>query len=594
MKNSILFIFLLISAAGTFAQSVTTRAGEYDAGGVTEYAQYLYIGAGAHVTIPSGQQWVIASQYIFIAPTAVIDGGGQMIIDDPGNFGTLAESRPWAGQPTTIDGGGSRLVAPVVNRNPNNIILGAVDITPSSGDITTANTDHTLYISTAFTWATTHGNGSALSGNDVLLGSNDFKFATAATQTGYTPGAFAVTNGSGHVVKESYSGSWTFPVGIAEGDYTPASVSNSSANGVHVLVQNYATSASSEGGYTKGMDRTWNIYGDGAASAAITLVHNSVTNAAGPGTDGSAFNNAAAFVTRQTALGLWSVGTTSNGGTPVSSHTATLTIPATATDVTAYFSKSSDVVNSISDIIAVSPVVLLQGAMSGTAMTTTLNTLGVMPKSQPYNYAPYNYAGAEKTDTIPAAVTDWVLIELRDAANPATVVARRAAFVKKDGHVVDLDGVSAIGFSGVAAGNYFVAVRHRNHLGIRTPSSLNLTLNGAPVAYDFTTAQAKAYQNGTITTNPAMKDLGNGLFAMWGGDANSNSKVSYQGLNNDYNYLANIVLGGNLSTTLNNVYNNADMNMNGKVSAQGLNNDYNFLTGTVLNNALTIIFSAHL
>jgi len=280
------------------AQSASTYLGTFTTGGVTEYSQYLYVGPSAHITIPTGQQWVIASQYVFIAPTAVIDGGGQMIIDDPSNFGTLSESVAWAGQPTTVDGGNSQILANVVNRNPNNIVLGSVAIAASGGDITTANTDHTFYIGTSFDFALTHADATSVTGNDVILGNNDFRFATTATETGYRETRFAVTNGTGHVVKDSYTGNWVFPVGKAEGDYTPAAINNTTANGMHVLVQDYATSTSPEAG-NNGMDRTWNIYADNSGgNSTIDLQHNLIT-------DQSSFSNSSHFVTR------WS-GTTPN------------------------------------------------------------------------------------------------------------------------------------------------------------------------------------------------------------------------------------------------------------------------------------------
>nr|WP_129021121.1 Ig-like domain-containing protein [Edaphocola flava] len=291
----------LVSTGQAAAQSAVTRMGTYDAGGTIEYSQYLYIGPGAHITIPAGQEWVIASQYVFIAPTAVIDGGGKMILDHPGSIGALAETVAWSGQPTTIDGGGSKILAQVIQRNPNNLVLGAVSTAPSMGDISTANTDHTLYIGNNFTWATTLGNGSAVSGNDVLLGAYDLRFSSTATETGYRPAAFAVTAGNGHVVKESYTAAWVYPVGIAEGDYTPATVNPTVANTVHVNVANYTTSVPVENFNNTGMQRTWNIYGDVAGSTTnIALQHNSTTNQ-------SAFNSSGNYVTQYQGTGSWQV-----------------------------------------------------------------------------------------------------------------------------------------------------------------------------------------------------------------------------------------------------------------------------------------------
>ena len=120
--------------------------------------------------------------------------------------------------------------------------------------------------------------------------------------------------------------------------------------------------------------------------------------------------------------------------------------------------------------LMISPKVFLQGAYNGVDMNTTLRTNNILPLSQPYAIA--GYTGTESVASIPADVVDWVIVQLR---NPATtVVAERAAFLKKDGTVVDLDGTSAVAFPGVAAGNYYIAVKHRNHLGVMTDMPVNL------------------------------------------------------------------------------------------------------------------------
>jgi hypothetical protein len=232
--------------------------------------------------------------------------------------------------------------------------------------------------------------------------------------------------------------------------------------------------------------------------------------------------------------------------------------------------------------------------------------------SQPYNTAAFgNYAGTESVASFPAPsaaatdVTDWVLLELRDATTPATVIARRAAFVREDGLIVDLDRVSSVSFKGVATGNYFLVIRHRNHLAIRTSVTLGLDgamgSNPSPTLYDLTTAQAQAFQNVTITTNAAMKDLGSGVFGMWGGNANANTTVRASGGQaiNDYLFILNTVLGGNIGTILGTagspVYNSADLNLDGVVRASGGQaiNDYLQLVNTILGGNIGNIFTQH-
>ncbi|MCX6319085.1 MAG: hypothetical protein NTW29_17540, partial [Bacteroidetes bacterium] len=259
--------------------------------------------------------------------------------------------------------------------------------------------------------------------------------------------------------------------------------------------------------------------------------------------------------------------------------------------------------------LTVNTKVFLQGAMSGSSMTTILRTtispltsLPLVPLSQPYSGAPWNYAGTESVGSaaaLPANLTDWVLVELRDASSPSTVIATRAAFLLSNGNIVDLDGVSALSFPTVGEGAYYIAIRHRNHMGIRTAAAQYLKTSNQP--YDFTTAQVAAYQNGVILSNgglnngnAAMKDLGGGIYAMWGGNANSNTTVRYSGPGNDQTPIVNGALGGNATIVLANVYNNADLNLNGVVRSSGPNNDTNVLLNTVLGGNLSLVLSQHL
>ncbi len=113
----------------------------------------------------------------------------------------------------------------------------------------------------------------------------------------------------------------------------------------------------------------------------------------------------------------------------------------------------SDVWSFTTKPLQVSAKVFLQGPYAGgDTMTTALNYGGYLQTSatsQPYNIAPWNYSGIESVTTIPAGVVDWVLIELRSGTDSASTVARRAAFIKSNGDIVDIDGVSPVNFSGI-------------------------------------------------------------------------------------------------------------------------------------------------
>lgn len=259
--------------------------------------------------------------------------------------------------------------------------------------------------------------------------------------------------------------------------------------------------------------------------------------------------------------------------------------------------------------------VFLQGAyVSGLSRhkdvtSTWANIMNTFARNQPYNTSAFgNYTGAETvangffnstTDT--TNVLDWVLVEIKSSGGSS--LAKRAAFVREDGQIVDLDGVSPVSLYGLSTGNDNIYIRHRNHLGIRTPSLRSFTsvaLGVAPVTttYDFTTAQNKAYQNSTITTNPAMKDLGGNTFGMWGGNGNSNNTVRANGppTLNDYTYLFTTVLAGSTGPGMPNVYQAGDLNLDGTVRASGpiSINDFSYLITNVLAGNVGAVITEHL
>lgn len=122
--------------------------------------------------------------------------------------------------------------------------------------------------------------------------------------------------------------------------------------------------------------------------------------------------------------------------------------------------------------------VFLEGPLSGISMAPDLNTANLLPIAEPYSalgHTPYN-AGTSLVSSLvsPLAdpMVDWVLLELRPVATPATVTASSAALLLRSGKVVDINGRSPVTFGSVANGNYHLAVRHRNHLGMMTNTAL--------------------------------------------------------------------------------------------------------------------------
>ncbi len=156
---------------------------------------------------------------------------------------------------------------------------------------------------------------------------------------------------------------------------------------------------------------------------------------------------------------------------------------------------------------------------------TKLTTTSLIPLSQPYNSATSYYAGTEVVSSIPAGVVDWVLIELRQATAPdlatsTTILARRAAFLKNNGSIVDLDGINPVSFVNysITSGNkLYPVICHRNHLAMM--SATEAILNTGIYSYDFTTGIAKAYGGGI-----GYKQLGS-IFAMVVGDIDQDGNI---------------------------------------------------------------------
>ncbi|MCW3105537.1 MAG: hypothetical protein JWQ09_43 [Segetibacter sp.] len=228
--------------------------------------------------------------------------------------------------------------------------------------------------------------------------------------------------------------------------------------------------------------------------------------------------------------------------------------------------------------------VMLQGAYDAgmKIMRNSLNSSGILQaqaSNQPYSTQPFNYPGTESVGTGFFAahpdIVDWVLVELRDANVPLTVVVTRAAFVKQDGTLVDTGGTNTqIIFPGVASGKYHVAIRHRNHLGIRTLTPVDFGCGTN--CYDFTTAGYKSFQN-QIYTSPVQIGV---VWVMRGGDANANTEAKYQGPDNDRAAILTD-LGSNALNILKGYY-RSDITMDGFVKYQGPDNDRGFILSPVL------------
>jgi hypothetical protein len=209
-------------------------------------------------------------------------------------------------------------------------------------------------------------------------------------------------------------------------------------------------------------------------------------------------------------------------------------------------------------------------------MNDDLRAAGLVPTTEPYTAMGFTNAGGGGGETTTAnilsvtgnnAIVDWARIELRSSADPSSIVATRQCLVQRDGDVVSAsDGTSPVTLS-VGNGSYYVAVRHRNHLGAMTAGTI--ALSGTAATVDFRSTGTSTY--GT----QAQKQIGS-VMALWAGntliDVPAPRLLKYTGASNDRDKILTAI-GGTVPTNTISGYRDEDCNLDGTVKYTGSSND---------------------
>ncbi len=206
----------------------------------------------------------------------------------------------------------------------------------------------------------------------------------------------------------------------------------------------------------------------------------------------------------------------------------------------------------------VSVKLFLEGSYDNeqTLLTSPLKEKDLLPNTQPYNQGFWAYNETDilpsNTDLIPEEFIDWVLVEVRDAADLTQIVDRQTALLGEDGFLRSIDGQSFLTFSQLPANQDFhLFVRHRNHIDIM--SSLPFQ-SSQFVTFDFTTDATSAYGDNQL------KAIAPNTFAMIAGDIDGDGTIT----TGDYNaYLS--------KAAIINEYLPEDLNLDGVVSVQDFN-----------------------
>ena len=131
-------------------------------------------------------------------------------------------------------------------------------------------------------------------------------------------------------------------------------------------------------------------------------------------------------------------------------------------------------------------------------------------------------------DKFSADISDTLRVELHDATTYSTVAYRISGLeLHQDGSVTS-PGLAYINIPTAATGNYFITIKHRNHLETTSATAVSFT---GDVNYDFTDASTKAYVDPDATFTP-MKTL-DGKWMLYAGDVDKTG--DYQEINiSDY------------------------------------------------------------
>jgi hypothetical protein len=235
----------------------------------------------------------------------------------------------------------------------------------------------------------------------------------------------------------------------------------------------------------------------------------------------------------------------------VTAHTHTIS---STTDAAAFFAGNPlpdppadavtgfAVTNSNETNILAKVKVFLEGPYdaTGDTMTTSLNTGGYIPTTSPYS------EDFRTVASIPQHVTDWVLLQIRSQAT-GSAMASKSAFLRKDGIIINDDGSAAQINEDEIAGDYYIVIRHRNHLAVMSKTAQSLSASTSE-NYDFTTAVSQYYGEDAKQIEP-------GVYGIYSSDVNASGTVD----------------ANDRSATWNdrnkNGYYNSDCNLSGTVDA---------------------------
>ena len=182
--------------------------------------------------------------------------------------------------------------------------------------------------------------------------------------------------------------------------------------------------------------------------------------------------------------------------------------------------------------------VLLEGLYAGT---------GVMNKAQD-----------DMGDHFGGTIADQITVELHNSTDYTTIEHSELNVP------LNTDGTASITIPATLGASYYITIKHRN--SVETTSAIPVDFAASTINYNFSTAASQAFGDN-------MKDMGEGFFALFVGDANQDGLID----GDDLVAMDPDLIAGNVG------YLNSDLNGDGLVDGDDLvKGDANFTAGVAL------------
>jgi len=128
--------------------------------------------------------------------------------------------------------------------------------------------------------------------------------------------------------------------------------------------------------------------------------------------------------------------------------------------------------------VLVETKIFLQGAYDVSTDEMKIDLLNNIPTTSPYS------EDSRTVASVPSNIVDWILVELR-STDTGSAVASKSAFLHKDGRIVNDDASSGVIEVDAVAGDYYIVIKHRNHLAVMSMNLVTLS-TATSTLYDFT------------------------------------------------------------------------------------------------------------